>query len=247
NLRIPYTEQWNLTLERELPAAMAISDSYVGNHGVGLPLYDALNRAEFPIIAPNNVNVTAINRGVLMNCIDPNTANQNPAAGCISQTQPRINDRRPDPRYSNVVLIHNGSSAYYHGLQLLVSKRYSYGLSFQTAYTWSKAIDTGSEATSTGIDVNFPLTETGGAHCLRGVSRYDPPQRLTINYSYELPFFKTQQGVAGHALGGWQLSGTTIFASGNPFTVLAGYDLNADGISGDRPDLLDTCILGRSI
>jgi Carboxypeptidase regulatory-like domain/TonB-dependent Receptor Plug Domain len=250
NLRIPYTEQWNLTVERELPASMALSASYVGNHGVGLPLYDALNRAEFPIVAPNDPFVTAINRGVLMNCIDPDPTNLNPVAGCISQAQPRINDRRPDPRYSNVVLIHNGSSSYYHGLQMLVSKRYSYGLSFQTAYTWSKAIDTGSEATSTGIDVNFPLTESGGARTLRGVSLYDTPHRLTVNYSYEFPFFKSQQGVAGHALGGWQLSGTTIFASGNPFTVFAGYDLNADGIaatSGDRPDLLDTSILGRSI
>jgi hypothetical protein len=129
----------------------------------------------------------------------------------------------------------------------LVSKRYSYGLSFQTAYTWSKALDTGSEATTTGIDVNFPLTENGGARSLKGVSLYDTPQRLTINYSYEFPFFKNQQGIVGHALGGWQLSGTTIFASGNPFTVLAGYDLNTNGISGDRPDLLDTSILGRSI
>src|SRR5262249_19244135 len=163
----------------------------------------------FPIIAPNNPNVTAINRGVLMNCIDPNSSNQTPAAGCISLAQPRINDRRPDPRYSNVVLIHNGSSPYYHALQVLVSKRYSYGLSLQTAYTWSKAIDTGSEATSTGIDVNFPLTEGGGARSLKGVSLYDTPQRLTINYSYEFPFFKSQQGVVGHALGGWQLSGTT--------------------------------------
>src|SRR5262249_4885789 len=79
------------------------------------------------------------------------------------------------------------------------------------------------------------------------LSLFDTPQRLTINYSYELPFYKGQQGVLGHALGGWQLSGTTIFASGNPFTVLAGYDLNADGVGGDRPDILNASILGRSI
>jgi hypothetical protein len=48
-------------------------------------------------------------------------------------------------------------------------------------------------------------------------------------------------------IGGWQLSGTYIYASGTPFDVTAGYDLNADGVSNDRPNLLDKSVLGASV
>jgi hypothetical protein len=91
---------------------------------------------------------------------------------------------------------------------------------------------------------------------LRGLSRMAQPQRLVISYVYDLPLFRNQKGpqsmgwmapVIGRVLGGWQISGNTTFASGNPFTVFLGYDMNGDGIGGDRPFLLDPGILGRSV
>src|SRR5262249_11194486 len=91
---------------------------------------------------------------------------------------------------------------------------------------------------------------------LRGNSRLAQPQRLVLAYVYELPFFKSQRGpasfgavasVVGRVLGGWRISGDTTFASGNPFPVLLGYDLNGDGIGGDRPFIVDPKILGRSV
>ncbi len=246
-LGMPYTQQWNLTIERQLPAQMALSVTYNGNRGIGLPYYDLLNRAEFPIVAPNHPYVSAPNRGVLMNCIDPNPANTNPGPGCISLAQPRTDDRRPDPLYSGVFFIRNGSWSYYHALQVTMNKRWSHGLSFQAAYTWGKALDTGSETTYTGIDVNAPARGRQGATSMKAPSLFDTPHRLTINYSYELPFFKKRSPFIRHSLSGWQISGTTSFSAGNPFTVFAGYDVNADGVGGDRPDILDPSILGISV
>src|SRR5262249_30295212 len=146
HLQQPYTEQWNLTVERQLPWSVKAGVSYIGNHGVGLPFYDFDNPAEFPIVSPNHpFNGTLA--GVLFDKIDPNPNNMNPAPGFISVAQPRINQRRPDPRFSNVVRIANGSWSYYHALQTNVEKRYSNGLWFNVAYTFAKATDTGSEAT----------------------------------------------------------------------------------------------------
>ena len=248
NLQQPYTEQWNLTVERLLPWKMAAKVGYIGNHGVGLPFYDFDNRAEFPIVSPNHP-FNAPFGGVLFNQIDANPNNTNPAAGIISRTQPRINQRRPDPRYSNVVRITNGAWSYYHALQASLQKKYSSGLWFDVAYTWSKATDTGSEATAPGAgETNAVVARPLGGRSNKALSRFDTRHRLTITYSYLLPFFaKPGDSLASHlltqTLGGWQLSGVTTFASGNPFTVFSNFDVNADGIGGDRPDLINPSLL----
>src|SRR5262249_15944646 len=63
-----------------------------------------------------------------------------------------------------------------------------------------------------------------------------------ITYVVQSPFMKSQRGLAGHILGGYELSGVTVFESGVPFTVLNGRD--SDGIGGntgatitDRPNV----------
>jgi hypothetical protein len=191
---------------------------------------------------------------VLFNQIDPNLNNDSPAPGVISRTQPRINQRRPDPNFSTVARIANGAWSYYHALQTSVQKRYSNGLWFDVAYTWSKSTDTGSEATFPGAgETNAVVARPLGGRSNKALSRFDTRNRLTITYSYLLPFFaKPGDSLASHllteTLGGWQVSGVTTFASGNPFTVFSNFDVNADGTGGDRPDLINPALLaGRSI
>jgi outer membrane receptor protein involved in Fe transport len=246
-LRMPYTEQWNLTMEKEFPQRIALSASYVGNRGIGMLLYDLVNRAEFPIQAPNDPRVSALNRGVMMNCIDPNPTNTSPAAGCISLAQPRTTDRRPDPRYGGFLRIYNGSWTYYHGLQTTVTKRFGHGLAINGNYTFSKAIDTGSEMTATGLDQGSSTNGKNSARSMRGLSLFHQTHRAVINYSYRFPTLASYHILLRQVLGGWQMAGTTTFASGNPFTINAGYDINGDGSSSDRPNLINPAILGASI
>jgi hypothetical protein len=47
---------------------------------------------------------------------------------------------------------------------------------------------------------------------------YNRPQRLVVNYSYDLPF-GTHQGAAGKLLGGWNVSGVTTLQDGTPMTI----------------------------
>jgi hypothetical protein len=53
--------------------------------------------------------------------------------------------------------------------------------------------------------------------------------------------------IVGKMLGGWQISGSTSANTGTPFTVVAGVDNNADGVGGDRPNILDPSYLGATI
>jgi hypothetical protein len=248
NLHMPYTEQWNMTFERQLPFHSTLSLSYVGNRGIGFLQYNGNNRAQFPIVStvpstyPGN-NFT----GVLINQIDPNLFDANPPPGEISLAQPYTNQRRPDGQYSIILQVSNNEWTYYNAMQAVYTKTLSRGLTIHGAYTWSKNIDTGSEATFVGTgDTNFAISTNQTARSLRGLSRLDQPQRLVIVSTYDLPFYKTETGVLGRVLGGWQVNGISTFAAGNPVTVVLGYDLNGDGIAGDRPWLTDLAVFGKS-
>jgi len=248
NLRMPYTEQWNLTFERALPSHSSLSLAYVGNNGVEFLQYNGLNRAQFPQVSTVPLDYAGTNfTGVLFDKIDPNLFNPNPAPGYISLAQPRTNMRRPDGRYSIILQVSNNARSYYNAMQAVYTKQLSHGLTLHGAYTWSKNIDTGSEPTFVGAgDTNFAISDRDPARSMRGLSRLDQPHRFVLVSTYDLPFFRSQTGALGKVLGGWQMSGIATYAAGNPVTVVLGYDLNADGIAGDRPWLADPSVFGKS-
>jgi hypothetical protein len=190
--------------------------------------------------ALNSATATLANKGIVIVDGVPH--------GYISITQPRTNERRPDATFSRNVNLQNFGWSYYHAMVVKGTKRLSNGLSFTMSYVFSKSIDTGSEATLTVVDTNIPAGKKGGAAAsLRGLSAFHAAHRFVASYSYLLPLMRDQHGFAGRVLGGWNVSGTTTFQSGNPFSVTAGYDVNGDGLSGDRPRLADLSLLGRSV
>ncbi len=233
DLGMPTIQQFNFTVDRVVSKDILVSVGYTRTRGIGLLLNGVQNRARFPFQAAN---------GVLYDKIDPNLGNTNPAPGFISIAQPRTNLRRPDQRYTNIFYIHNGAWSYYNAMRVSVRQRYRKGLHWMVNYAWSKTIDTGTDVTQGNT-----LTEFDSAASLRGLSDLHQAHRVNINYGYLFPFFAKSKGPANWLLGGWTLSGNHTYASGNPFTVTAGYDVNADGLANDRPILLDQSLYGRSI
>ena len=280
-LQMPYVQQWNLTMERQLPGNFALQVGYNGNRGIGLPFFDtAINAAQFGITSPSllvdvgggSFKNVVFDRACTQGTTDPMCPNGVTTAfsalssataslaqkgiviqngvphGYISLSTLRLEERRPDPTRTSYFNLRNFSWTYYHSMVAKLSKRLSNGLSFTALYTFSKAIDTGSEATFTGTDVNQPTGKKGNAAAsLRGLSAFHAAHRASLSYSYLLPFYRTQAGVIGRVIGGWNVSGVTTLQSGNPFSVSAGYDVNGDGLGGDRPQLADLSLLGRSI
>lgn len=281
NLEMPYVQQWNLTVERELPGQVAVQIGYNGNRGIGLPFFDTtVNASAFPIVSPSlrvdigggNFLPVFFDRACTQDTLDPictagvatsfSALSSTTATlaqkgiviaggiphGYISLNTLRLEERRPDPSRSSVFNLRNFSWTYYNSLVVKATKRLSRGLTFTTTYTWSKAIDTGSEATFTGTDVNQPSgKKDGAAASLRGLSAFHASHRFVASYSYLLPILRNQNGVLGRILGGWNITGVTTLQSGNPFTILAGYDVNGDGLGGDRPRLADLSFLGVSV
>ena len=266
-LEMPYTQQWNLTIERQMPFASAFRISYAGNRGIGLlkyaldnlPLHDPVNG----VLVANHPNNPANLRGQIIkpaadiHCAGTAGTTAIPfTALCpvvvpigafeYSFRVPRTNERRPNGLYGTNLAVANAAWSYYNAMQLEWTKRLSRNLNFQAAYTWSKAIDTTSEATFVGAgDSNQNGNNARDVHAL---SRFHTPHRFTLYGTYRLPFFMGDKGFMGQTFGGWQFSAVVKLARGTPFTVTtSALDLNFDGFSESRPVLLDPTILGRSV
>ena len=274
DLEMPETHQWNLSLERQMPWRSTLRLTYSGARGTGLLRYIPDNLAVTPadggivvVNHPNNAPAAGAPdlRGVRIDrvaadwrcagtLVIPNT----PAtAACpvavpianneISLRVPRINERRPDPRFTTNLIVSNDANTWYDGLQTEWTKSLAKGLWFSTTYTWSKAIDDTSEATFVGAGDSNQLGRNKGF--ARGPSRFHTPHRFTFNGSYQLPFARDRRDWIGLVAGGWQLSAVVKIAHGTPFTVIdtGGGDLDWDGFSENRPIILDPSILGSTI
>jgi hypothetical protein len=124
-------------------------------------------------------------------------------------------------------------------------KRLSRNFTANVAYSFSKSIDTGSDVSAGSAST--PLTQSASAITNRALSDFDQRHRININLTYQTPWFRHSRQWVRQALWGWNLSTNETFASGNPFTVTAGYDFNADGVSNDRPLLLNPSYYGVSV
>jgi hypothetical protein len=123
----------------------------------------------------------------------------------------------------------------YHGLQIGLDRRFHAGLGIKAAYTWSKAID---DAEFTGgiygVSAYYPTHLNGQ----RGPATYDTPHRFVASYIYQLPGFSNHNALVRGVLGGWSISGITVFESGYPFTPTTGRDLAGLGGALDQRPLV---------
>jgi len=129
---------------------------------------------------------------------------------------PRLNTRAvpteqlvPYAGFSGINMRETAAGSTYHSLQATFKRRMSRGLLFETAYTWSKAI---TDASGFGEQPQWSYA----GQLDRGLAAFDRPHMLIVNYIYELPFFRNTREWTGKILGGWQLSGVTMYQSGTP-------------------------------
>jgi Carboxypeptidase regulatory-like domain len=199
----PNTQQWNLTIQRSLGKDWILEVGYVGTHAVHLRETRTNIEARLATAA-NPMTVTAADGTQFI--ITESTAANGPARSNNSG----ING------YNGMQIFADDAYSHYHSLQTTLSRRWSAGY-FQAAYTFSRSTD----ATSSGnTALNTAFNDESTLATSRGLSDFDRKHRFVVSYRYDLPFFKGETGWKGAALGGWALSGITIFQSGTPFSVI---------------------------
>ncbi|HYC93931.1 MAG TPA: carboxypeptidase regulatory-like domain-containing protein [Thermoanaerobaculia bacterium] len=243
DLQMPETRQWNLTFERQFFRESRLRASYIGTLGKNLLQYRFDNLPVRPdgttwrVAADWRCAGTGVVAGQAVNATCPNVVPI--AANEISLRVPRTNERRPDARYNTNLVVDNVAESSYHAGQLEFETGYVGGFQGRATYTFSKALDSGSEATASGAgDINiFPEYE----NYKRGLSRFDTRHRFTMTGSYLLPFFRDRSDALGQILGGWQLSTVVRLSSGTPFTIIdsGAVDIDFDGVANQRPIAVD--------
>ena len=199
---VPNTQQWNLTLQRDLGKNWVMELGYVGTHAIHLRETRTNVQARLATAA-NPLTVQTTDDGPVQ--ITESTV----ANGVARSTLSGVNG------YGGMQLFANDAYAHYHSLQATMSRRWSAGY-FQAAYTFSRSTD----ATSSGnTALNTAFNDESDLRFSRGLSDYDRTHRITVSYRYELPFFSSSTGLKRALLGDWAISGITIFQSGTPFSV----------------------------
>ena len=142
-----------------------------------------------------------------------------------------------DPRFGAVTQFSTGANSHYNGLQLTAMKRIGHGLMGQINYTWSRCMDTVSNGGFLQFSAGGILSPLPGDLARDyGPCDYDIRHNLSAQYVYQLPV-KVQNRALGYALNGWQVSGTVLWHSGIPFSVLSTpYSADGNGVvNGSGP------------
>jgi hypothetical protein len=223
NLSTPYSHQYNFSWEPRPSSRWKLQLGYVGSRSHKILMLWTENRA---------LPVTGIPQ--------------------ITQT---IEERRPDQRYYEVRRVLNGAHAYFDAARISLVTPNWRGLMLETAYWFSKAIDTGANYTNAAINDD---AKQGRAQSqfyvlqdLKGLSSFDQTHAFLTRFSWTTPAWSRSRHWLADAIGRWEFGAITLVKSGTPFDVLSGSDGpgygNVDGAIGDRPNLLDPAILGRTI
>jgi hypothetical protein len=136
----------------------------------------------------------------------------------------------------------NTNDSMYHSGQLTLEHKLRQGLTFRGTYTYSKALDTGSEL-FTPNDGNWSTYAERQYPNPRGLewapSAFDLRHVFSMTYLYTPPTWHAEgyAKAAAAVVNGWTFSGITSVYSGSPVNVEIGYDWNGDGINNDRPIL----------
>jgi hypothetical protein len=213
NAPTPYSLQWNLSVQRQLPGGWTASAAYVGNKGTHLlggnynidtlnPAYYAQYGSRLQNLVPNPF-FGKISTGSL-------------AGSTITQQQALL----PLPDYLSVTtLARHGAMSIYHALQATAEHRYAHGVTVLLAYSKSKLInDSTSSDSGESTDGTFrdPLFHPG---LERSLDPTDTSQNLSGSGVWQLPIGTPTHRVLNLVTGGWQLQGIVQWQTGTPLSV----------------------------
>jgi len=223
NLATPYSYQYNLSWETGSAGGWRAQLGYVGSRSHKLFVTYQLNRG---LVVPG-----------------------------IPLTTATVNLRRADQNYYQRFYTLNGSRAYYDAARFTVQSPVWRGGGLQASYWYSKAVDLGADYAVTGGGQErwsqAGQAETGFQTDMRGLSNFDQPHAFLLQANWESGGGLNRSNWVRRSTRNWTINSVFLLKSGTPFSVDSGSDGpgfgNVDGTSGDRPNIVDRAILGRTL
>ena len=238
--KLPYSIQWNAGFQHIFAKDYTFEARYLGTRGVHLNVQQRINRQPktdpangifLPtyLAAPSQATLDSLNVTLAQINARPNIVPSFAAAGFKS----------------SIVEFSPVGNSTYHGLALQLDRRFSQGLLFKTAYTWSHLID---DSTADFFTTRLTPRRSQDFQNLRNdraSSALDRRHRLTFAAVYDLPFFKNGNYFKRNVLGNWEIAPIYTFESPEYATVQSATDTNRNGDSaGDRTIINPNGIVG---
>ena len=237
--RSPYVEQYSLDIQRQLPWAMALEVGFVGSKSSHLTL------------GSPNININALNPALLSegSALIASVANPfygNGGVGVVGTAKVQASQLLlPYPTFSNInYQFDDNDKAKYYSLIVKGQKRFSNGLTFLSAFTWSRNWDESSAGA--GNTLNSGAVAPQNPYNMAAeyaFANVDSPLRWTTSFSYDLPFGKGKKFVSSsnlilsNVVGGWSLNATSIFQTGFPLQISQAKNYNSSfGYGSQRPN-----------
>jgi hypothetical protein len=249
--RLPRIFQWSIGFQREIAPNLSVDANYVGNRGAwftaplldnqafngltpnilanlttegpgGTPLYGATSNMSFQ--NPNDyalLNMPINSAAVIARF--PMLANPSNVYPGFPSSETLAQALRPYPQWFGVppFLGPPMGDTWYDSLQVKVNKRFSHGLSSQTAFTWSKGLTNAANSNTSYLTPEDPvLNDPYNTPTIKQYSGFDQPFVLVESFSYVTPTIKSFQGGSGFEKAvswlarDWTFSGVLKYASG---------------------------------
>lgn len=218
--KLPYSQQWNLDIQRRLPGGAVLDVAYVGSKGTHLLGIVDINEARPGVALAAGLHAAGTNTVF------------------TSTDQARINAVRPYQGFGYIQTLESGFDSRYHSLQVQARKNFGAKGLVGASYTFSKVITNASSDRSNYPQNSYDWTSE------KSVASFNRKHVLSLNYVYHLPFFARGTNLLSRIAGGWELSGIVAAYTGQPLTAVtssvdpAGLGLLGDTSITNRPDLI---------
>jgi len=214
--RSPYAENFQLSVERELPSRIVARLSYVGS----LARHNQISYEGNPETAAGQAACAASST-----CSSSSNRNLQSYFYPSHTQYGAIDPVTGITGFSSIGYVGSGGSSSYHSLQASVDKVLSHGLQFQASYTYSHALDDGSSYEGSGYGGSNGRGYNQFVKSMNyGDSAYDARQRFVIAPIYMSPYQAAGSPFSpiNLLLSGWEVSGIATFATGFPFDISYG-------------------------
>jgi roadblock/LC7 domain-containing protein len=203
-----YVQQWNLSVQRQLPGGIGVDVSYVGNKGTKLT-----ELIFFNIPTPGPTTTVQARRpfpgwGTALGLNSFVTSNYH---ALLTKAQKRFSS----------------------GLQFLASYTWSKSIDIS-----SERGNGDRGGGFEGGDPRDLIGYFRGRSGFDIRHRFVVSYVYELPFGKNKTFLNSLPSAANWLIGGWEVSGITQFQTGFPFSVLMAGDQNGDGLAGDRPDLI---------
>ncbi len=210
---LPYTEEYQLSIQRQVARTTLLNLSYVGAQGHHL-LSSLEANPGIPALCLSVHQASQVTDNNVCNPGGENGVYHPVAGGTINSTRGPFGSAFSSDGYFITI-----GDSNYNSFQASLQQRVS-RLEFLVGYTYAKSLDNGS---GYGEQID-PLN-----HNLKSLSAFDVRHNFVVSYDYWLPLDMLH--APSRVVKGWRLSGITRFSTGQPVTLVETDDNSLLGTS----------------